>query len=80
MGDESKRVKVKVNGKNGNFGTVRICLEKIREYLVAPDTDPKLKEKKDKAKKAVDYLESVLGVAVNDVEFLACAADNMWIE
>lgn len=79
MGDQEKRVKVKVNGKEGNFGTIRICLEKIREYLDAPDTDPELQKKKDKAKKAVDYLDAVLGVAVNDVEFLACAG-NMWIE
>lgn len=80
MGNQSKRVKVNIDGKSGNFGTVGKCIEKIREYLNAPDKDPKLKEKKDKAIKATEYLAAVFDVAIKDVEFMACAADNMWIQ
>ena len=61
------------------IGSMGFCVKTIKEYLGASDTDPDLKEKKRKAEKAADYLETLLGVAPDEVEILGCSA-NLWIQ
>lgn len=60
-------------------GSLGFCVKIIKEYLAASDTDPDLKEKKRKAEKAADYLETILGVAPGEVELLGCSTD-LWIQ